>query len=136
MATITAKFPEARVLVVEDNPLNQQLLIAMLNIMRCETSVASDGKEGLELYGSEEYSIILMDVLMLIMDGFETTKAIRELEEKSGKHIPIIAVTAIAMPDDKKKCLDSGMDDYLSKPIKGMEIEALFRKYIPELEEK
>ena len=130
MPTITAKFPDSRVLIVEDNALNQQLLTAMLEIMRCEIVVASDGREGVRLNEEEEFDIILMDVLMPVMDGLEATRTIRNFEKVSGRHIPIVAVTAIAMPEDRQKCLDAGMDDYMSKPIKGQELENMFRKYL------
>ena len=129
MPAITAKFPDVRVLIVEDNPLNQQLLTAMLELMRCEVTVASDGKEGASLYQQEEFDIVLMDILMPIMDGFETTKVIRNFESISGRRVPIVAITALAMPDDKQKCLDAGMDDYLSKPIRSNELENIFHKY-------
>ena len=79
--------------------------------------VANDGQEALEIWGRESFDLILMDVQMPHMDGLEATAAIRETERKSQGHMPIIAMTAHAMKGDMERCLDAGMDDYLTKPV-------------------
>ena len=107
-----------RILVVEDNPINQKVAAHILQKYGNTVILANDGKEALEAFKKEEFDLILMDVQMPVMDGFQATAAIRKVERSTGKHIPIIALTAHTMKGDRKKCLDAGMDDYVSKPIK------------------
>lgn len=110
-------YPEIRVLVVEDNIMNQRVAIEILNRCGCSVNVCGDGQAALDHLVDHEYDIIFMDVHMPIMDGFEATRRIRAMET-SGAHIPIVAMTALAMPEDKDKCLAAGMDDYISKPVR------------------
>ena len=111
-----------RTLLVEDNAINRKLAEALLKKKQWDVVSASDGSEALDILKSEQFDLILMDVQMPTMDGFETTAAIRKMEEKTEVHIPIIAMTAHAMKGDREKCLKFGMDDYVSKPMKAEEL--------------
>ena len=107
-----------RILLVEDNNVNEILAVRVLGKRGHEVTVARDGQEALDVLEKMTPDLILMDVQMPVMDGFEATRAIREGERKSGKHIPIIAMTANAMVGDKERCLAAGMDAYASKPLR------------------
>lgn len=111
-----------RVLIVEDNPVNQTLARVMMKKMGCLPTLAGDGQEGLERLEKGEFDFVLSDVQMPVMDGIAMTQAIRERENSSSRHIPIVGVTAHAMESDRKRCLDAGMDGYVSKPIKKTEL--------------
>jgi CheY-like chemotaxis protein len=106
-----------RVLLVEDNPVNRMVAETMLAQFGIEVHAAENGLEALELYDQWPYDMILMDLQMPVMDGLEATQLIRKQEQRSGKHTPIIALTANAMEGDRERCLHSGMDGYLSKPV-------------------
>lgn len=105
------------ILIVEDDVINQKVCTQLLKFKKWNISVAKDGLEAIEILRGHDFDLILMDLAMPNMDGFETTSKIREMEEKTGKYTPIIAVTAYAIAGDKEKCLCSGMDGYISKPI-------------------
>ena len=105
------------VLLAEDNPINQQLVARMLENRRYTVVVVNTGAEALAALEQQVFDIVLMDVQMPEMDGFEATAAIRARERTTDHHIPIIAMTAYAMPGDREKCLNHGMDTYISKPI-------------------
>jgi len=107
-----------QVLVAEDNIVNQMVIKAMLDKMRCNVSIASNGKLAVEKYTAKQPDIILMDMSMPEMDGSEATRHIRKLQKDAGVHVPIIGVTAHALREDRQRCLDAGMDDYLPKPVK------------------
>jgi CheY-like chemotaxis protein len=107
-----------RVLLAEDNPVNQTLAMRILEKLGHKVQVANNGREAFERAQAEEFDVILMDVQMPEMDGLEATSAIREAELGTGKHVPIVAMTAHAMKGDREKCLSAGMDEYLSKPIR------------------
>jgi len=109
--------PGLRVLVAEDNEINQKLVGRMLQKQGCIVTIASNGKEAVTQIENGEYDMVLMDIQMPEMDGFKATKAIRTLEESTGAHIPIIAMTAHAMVGDKERCLKAGMDGYVPKPV-------------------
>ena len=117
------------ILVVEDNPTEQRVLTLLLTKFGYEITIAGTGTEAIRLAtdAAGRYSAILMDWQMNDMDGLECTRRIRELQEKRGSHIPIIAVTARAMLGDKQKCLNAGMDDYLSKPYTAIQLENILR---------
>jgi signal transduction histidine kinase/DNA-binding response OmpR family regulator len=112
-----------RVLLVEDNIVNQRLAQRLLEKREYSVVVADDGRRALELLAERDFNLILMDLQMPQLDGFETTIAIRAGEKETGRHMPIIAMTANAMKGDREKCLASGMDAYISKPI---QVEELF----------
>ena len=111
-----------RILLAEDNAVNQKLAVRMLEKRGHTVIVANNGKEALETLKKDHFDLILMDVHMPEMDGFETTATIRAHERGNGKHIPIVAMTALAIQGDKERCLEAGMDSYVSKPIKSKEL--------------
>ena len=109
-----------RVLLVEDNAINMEIAYAILEEEHLNITEAKNGKEALEIFQNSklnEYDVIIMDVMMPVMDGLEATKAIRMLEREDAKKIPIIAMTANAFEEDRKACLDAGMDEHIGKPI-------------------
>ena len=110
------------ILLAEDNAVNQKLTVRMLQKRGHTTVVAGDGREALAALEKQSFDLVLMDVQMPEMDGFEATIAIREREKTAGTHIPIIAMTAHAMKGDRERCLAIGMDGYISKPIKAAEL--------------
>ena len=120
----------ARLLVVEDNQVNQMVAKEILKKFGCRVDIASDGKEALDLMEVLPYDAVLMDCLMPVMDGFETTRHIRENEKKSGSRIPIIAMTANAMKGDREMCLEVGMDDYVSKPVNPDELLNVLSRWV------
>ncbi|WP_085284779.1 response regulator [Colwellia chukchiensis] len=109
----------AAILLVEDNPVNQEVAKGLLEIMGCNVEVANHGQEALMLYHKAEFDLILMDCHMPVMDGIEATKAIRQLEQtsQSNHHMPIIALTANVQQGIEELCQEAGMDDYVSKPF-------------------
>ena len=119
-----------RVLLAEDNAINQKLAIRLLEKMGCRVDVAANGIEAVQMSAQVPYSLILMDCLMPEMDGFDATRQIRE-REAGGRRIPIVALTANAMAGDRERCLDAGMDDYLSKPFRADDLRAVFSRFCP-----
>jgi two-component system sensor histidine kinase/response regulator len=119
-----------RVLVVEDNPVNQMLARRFLARAGFESGLAADGHEGLEALGEGHWDAILMDCQMPGMDGIEATVRIRQAEQATGRHIPIVAMTAHAMEEDRRRALDAGMDAYLTKPIQPQEMERVLQQLI------
>lgn len=111
-----------KILLVEDNLVNQKLAVRLLEKAGHSVEIANHGEEALALLQNATYDIIFMDVQMPVMGGFETTKRIREMEQASGEHVPIIAMTAHALKGDREKCLAAGMDGYISKPIQSEEL--------------
>ena len=124
-------FPYFKVLVAEDNIVNQKVAKRMLQKYGLIIDVAENGKLALAMHENNQYDLIFMDCQMPEMDGFETTRMIRE-QEMGEKHIPIVAMTANAMEGDRQRCLDSGMDDYLPKPVKQDLLLSLLQRYLPE----
>jgi CheY-like chemotaxis protein len=113
-----------KILLVEDNKVNQMLAVSLLRKRGYDVTVADNGQEAVDLVTTEHFDVVLMDVQMPVMDGIEATAAIRAWEVDQGVRLPIIAVTAHAMEGDRQRCLDAGMDDYVSKPIDAAELEA------------
>jgi signal transduction histidine kinase/DNA-binding response OmpR family regulator/HPt (histidine-containing phosphotransfer) domain-containing protein len=107
----------AAVLLVEDNPVNLEVAVGILESFGCKVETAMHGKEALECYAGGEFGLIFMDCQMPVMDGFEATSEIRKREAGSGRHVPIVALTASAIAGDREQCLASGMDDYVTKPF-------------------
>jgi signal transduction histidine kinase/DNA-binding response OmpR family regulator len=106
-----------KVLLVEDNPINKEMALAMLGSFACRTSVAEDGRQALEALERERFDIVLMDCQMPEVDGFAATAEIRRRESRNGRRVPIVALTAHAMDGDEARCIAAGMDDYLAKPF-------------------
>jgi two-component system sensor histidine kinase/response regulator len=120
----------ARILVAEDNPVNQQLARAMLLRLGYQTDVAGNGQEAVDGVMTVPYDLVLMDCQMPVMDGFEATRIIRE-REGTARHTPIIAVTANAMEGDRERCLTAGMDDYLAKPFRAGDLRRALARWLP-----
>lgn len=119
----------ARVLVVEDNELNQELTKIMLLEYGLNVEIANDGLEALDKFTASHYDLILMDMQMPIMDGLTATRQIRLLE--NGKSIPILAMTANAFEEDRQQCFEAGMNDFLSKPVEPKKLENVLVRWIP-----
>ena len=111
-----------RILVAEDLPANQNVLLSLLRKKGCVAEAVGNGREALAALEAQAFDAVLMDVQMPEMDGIEATAAIRAKEKVSGIHVPVIAVTAHAMPGDREHCLDAGMDAYLAKPVRSQEL--------------
>jgi two-component system, sensor histidine kinase and response regulator len=116
-----------RILLAEDNVVNQRVALRILEKQGHHVTVANNGVEALWAFDRQEFDVILMDVQMPEMGGFEATAKIRERQR--GASIPILAMTAHAMTGDRERCLDAGMDDYIAKPIRGAALLELVAKY-------
>jgi CheY-like chemotaxis protein len=112
-------------LVAEDNPVNQQVVVLILKKAGHSVVLASNGAEAVDASALEPFDLIFMDVQMPVMDGYEATRAIREREEPTNQHTPIVALTAHATKGERETCLQAGMDDYLSKPIRTRELHEM-----------
>jgi CheY-like chemotaxis protein len=110
--------PHWRVLLAEDSAVNRLLAVRLLEKRGHKVTTANHGREAVEVFQKQEFDLILMDIQMPEMDGFEATAAIRALEAGTGQHIPIIALTAHALTGDREKCIEAGMDGYSTKPIR------------------
>jgi CheY-like chemotaxis protein len=119
------KLKDLNILLVEDNTINQKIVMLSLQNYIKNVDVANNGKEALDKFGTSRYDLILMDVQMPVIDGFTATRKIREIEATTNSHTPIIAITANALHGDREKCLEAGMDDYISKPF---QVEILVEK--------
>ena len=113
----TAKLPRLRILLAEDSLMNQQLALGLLGTDH-DVTVATDGRQAVNLVEQQTFDVVLMDVQMPVMDGLEATRVIRARERNTDRHVPIVAMTAHAMKGDRERCLAAGMDHYVSKPIR------------------
>ena len=111
-----------RVLLAEDNAVNRKLAARVLEKRGHTVVLAQDGLEAVAAFKKDHFDVVLMDVQMPRMDGFEATAAVRRHEEATGSHVPVIAMTAKAMKGDRERCLEAGMDDYISKPVEMREL--------------
>jgi CheY-like chemotaxis protein len=118
------------VLLAEDNVVNQKLALRLLEKRGFEVTVAGDGQAAFEEFEKGCFDVVLMDVQMPNMDGFQATAAIREREQKTGGHIPIVAMTAHALKGDEERCIAAGMDAYVSKPIRTTELFATIESVV------
>lgn len=130
--TPTNSYSSLKILLAEDHPINQQVILAQLAVLGYQADCASNGKEALDLLAANSYELVLMDCQMPILDGYETTQKLRE-QEKGDRHTFVIALTAHAMPGEREKCLAMGMDDYLSKPVDLAALAAAINSYEIEL---
>jgi CheY-like chemotaxis protein len=120
-----------RLLLAEDNQVNQEVALGILKIEGYEVTVASNGLRAVEAYSSAAFDLVLMDCHMPEMDGFEATRTIRALEsQRRLKRVPIIALTANAMQQDREECLNAGMDDHLSKPYSRMQMREVLERWL------
>lgn len=126
-------FTGKRVLLVEDNPINREITTELFSMLGLETEFAEDGKEGVERFSESEpgyYDLIFMDIQMPFMNGYEATTAIRALERKDSREIPIIAMTANAFASDVRRAISAGMNEHLAKPIDIEQVIKVLHKYL------
>ena len=128
----TDQAPPLKILLAEDSRLNQMLAVGMIGKWGHTVTIANNGKEAVEIWQDSptDFDLILMDVLMPELDGLDATVAIRKMEQGTGRHIPIIGATAQAVKGDRELCLNAGMDDYISKPIRKDELQQLIDRLI------
>jgi CheY-like chemotaxis protein/HPt (histidine-containing phosphotransfer) domain-containing protein len=121
-----------RILVAEDNPVNQEMALAVLEVLGCQADVAANGQEAVEAVARTAYDLILMDCQMPVLDGFAATAAIRRREQAQGRpRLPIVALTANVVKGFREQCLEAGMDDYLSKPFEQKQLTAVLERWLP-----
>jgi two-component system, sensor histidine kinase and response regulator len=120
------------ILLVEDNLINQQVALGILQIQGYTVTVVNNGREALDAHAQGAFDLILMDCHMPEMDGFEATREIRARERPTGKRMPIVALTANAMAQDREACLNAGMDDHLSKPFSMLTLQNMLDKWMPQ----
>ena len=125
------EFAGRRLLVAEDNPVNQMVVLAMLESSGAEVIQVPNGHEALAALDGSSFDLVLMDCQMPLLDGYEATRQIRRREADSGRHLPIVALTANAMVGDEEKCLAAGMDFYLSKPFTEDQLLRALRRFLP-----
>ena len=118
-----------RILVVEDNPVNRKLCTLQLTRMGCETDYAETGREAVQKCLDGKFDVVLMDMQLPDLDGCSAAREIRE-RKKDDPNLRIIALTANAMPEDRQKCLDAGMNDYMSKPFKAETLASTLKKWM------
>ena len=150
----TTNAKDARILVVDDHQVNQQLAVMMIERMGYKTDVVANGQEAVKACTTIPYALVFMDCQMPVMDGYDATRKIREAEmvkreaneetvtvasrltPDAALHVPIVAMTANAMPEDREKCLAAGMDDYLAKPVRPEGLNQIFAKWLPARKEE
>ncbi|HYK88629.1 MAG TPA: response regulator, partial [Acidobacteriota bacterium] len=118
------------ILLAEDNAVNQMVVVKLLEKQGHKVTVACNGKEALAAHDSREFDLIVMDAQMPEMNGYEATGLIRQREKATGRHVPILAMTAHAMKGDREKCLTAGMDDYISKPVRAKEFREIIESLV------
>ncbi len=123
-------FKEAKILLVEDNEMNQELAVSLLNSVGLTTMVAADGKIALDLLKKNAFDLVLMDIQMPVMNGLDATRAIRNRSDEYFRNVPIIAMSAKAFQKDRDDCLKAGMNSYIAKPIDPMMLYAELAKYL------
>ena len=119
-----------RVLVVEDNAVNQKVAQRMLTGLGCRVDVAGDGREAIELWEVAAYDLVFMDLQMPVMDGLEATVELRR-REPAGARVPVVAMTAHVLATDRERCLAAGMDDYISKPVRRRDVVRVLETFAP-----
>jgi len=124
----------ARVLVVEDNVINQMVAQGMLEEFGIQADLAADGKEALHALETLPYDLVFMDCQMPVMDGYEATRCVRDPQSKViDRLVAIVAMTANTMQGDREKCLAAGMDDFISKPVQPDKLQQVLQKWLPKL---
>jgi len=128
---VPTKVRPLRVLLAEDNPVNQKLAVRLLEKQGHSIAIAANGREAIEAVEIQPFDLVLMDVQMPEMDGFEAAAEIRRRERGTSRHLPILAMTAYAMKGDRERCLQAGMDGYISKPIRSRDLWETIDKLVP-----
>lgn len=128
--------PKMKILLAEDGVVNQKVALGMLGHWGHEVWVANNGKEAVELWQRGDFDLILMDVQMPEMNGLKATRRIRQLESKTSQHIPIVAMTAHAMKQDRIRCLESGMDDHIAKPVRKPDLHRALKPFAGAIEQR
>jgi CheY-like chemotaxis protein len=124
--------PVPRVLVVDDNPINQLVAREMLLSLGVEVETAEHGADALARLERSRYAMVFMDVMMPVLDGLATTRTWREREGRAGlRRMPVVALTANAMASDRERCLEAGMDDYLAKPVRREQLAQMLARWLP-----
>jgi CheY-like chemotaxis protein len=133
MSRIPASANDApRVLLVDDNPINQLVAREMLLSLGVIVDTADHGAEALEKIAQMRYGLVFMDVMMPVLDGIEATRQLRATElAQAGTRLPVVALTANAMADDRERCLAAGMDDYLDKPVRRELLALMLKRWLP-----
>ena len=126
----TVRFDGARVLIVEDNPVNQEVARATLESLGCRADLAADGQQAVEAVARTTYDLVLMDCQMPVLDGFAATAEIRRRERDGGAHLPIVALTANVVKGFRERCVAAGMDDYLSKPFDRARLTEIMARFL------
>jgi PAS domain S-box-containing protein len=122
---------KVRILLAEDNPVNQRVALAMLRKLGCRTDVVANGRDAVKALKNSSYDLVLMDCQMPVMDGFEATRAIREKEaDMKSQAVPIVALTASAMQADRERCLQAGMSDFIAKPVQPKELAEVLARWL------
>jgi CheY-like chemotaxis protein len=130
-ACVTKGMPARRILLAEDNPVNRELATEMLTFLGFHVDLAEDGREAVAASGRCAYDLILMDCEMPVLDGYEATRRIRAAETACNrKKAPIVALTGYDTAEDRDKCLEAGMDDFLGKPFSLNEIREMTGKWV------
>ena len=121
--------PPAQILLVEDNPVNQLVVKGLLGRLGLDVAIARHGEEALRMLQLRDYDLVLMDCNLPLLDGYETTRQIRREPRRAG--LPIVALTANVLPEDRERCLQAGMNDYLSKPLRYAQLQAALARWLP-----
>src|SRR5262249_33982667 len=120
-----------RILLAEDNPVNQLLMVRLLEKQGHSVTVVANGEDALTALAHDSFHLLIMDLQRPVMGGLEATAIIREQEKNTGKRLPIIAMTAHAMKGDRERCLAAGMDDYIAKPIQPEQLWRILNQFLP-----
>jgi CheY-like chemotaxis protein len=129
---VSDSLPTARVLLVDDNPINQLVAREMLLSLGVSVDTADHGVDALTRLEGAHYALVFMDVMMPVLDGLAATRQWREREQTLGRRrLPVIALTANAMSGDRERCLEAGMDDYLSKPVRREQLAGVLARWLP-----
>ncbi|HSG23691.1 MAG TPA: response regulator, partial [Azonexus sp.] len=126
---LASRTPQTRILLAEDNPINQEVALELLRGVGVQADLAVNGEKAVEMATEQDYDLILMDMQMPIMDGLTATRAIRQSEH--GRTVPILAMTANAFSEDRQRCLDAGMNDHVAKPVDPNNLYAMLIKWLP-----
>jgi two-component system sensor histidine kinase/response regulator len=121
---------EKRILLVEDHPVNQQLGVQQIKKLGFDATAVSNGEQALAALAADDYDLVFMDCQMPTMDGFAATRALRTSEEGTGRHVTVVAMTANALVEDRRRCIAAGMDDYLAKPVQVEDIQTMIERWI------